>query len=468
MCPTEVEKYVGLGSAVLISSVLAAVSGTVAFATAAGGGDDLAMWLGICLPLGVVYGAIVFAIDRFLVSSSLNPITITRLDSDGGGGDDTGAGQAARLARRGGEVARTLAAATPRLVLAGLIGLLVAEPVLLVVFRREINQQVAEIQAAQADQAADRIDTRYDDELDRISTREAELDLIDAPVTEARDDLAELDDQIEVIETDLAELQLLLRSEIAGVVVGETGEQTTGQTGDGPVADELRAEIELQQARLDGLTTRRESQQLRVNDLGTGQADRNDGATAELVALASERQELAQQRQFDLTEVATRTEGADGLLMRIEALEWLTRNELDPNELGPNGLDPNGAAGVVGGLTTVGIAVWLVRLWVLLLDAIPIGFKVLLSLRSQRPYDTVLAVHQAAEMDVARSLLAGELVAVGNDEPAVTGQVPAVRLTGATNGATGNGRPSGARYLSPSTGSLGRFTPNPAAAERDS
>jgi hypothetical protein len=103
------------------------------------------------------------------------------------------------------------------------------------------------------------------------------------------------------------------------------------------------------------------------------------------------------------------------------------------------------------------LAVWLVRLWVLILDAIPIGFKVLLSLRSQRPYDALLAAHQAAEMDLARSMVTGQ-------HRPITGPVPTVRVpVGATNG---GGRHTGARYLAPSGTSLGRFAP-PNAPDAD-
>jgi hypothetical protein len=46
------------------------------------------------------------------------------------------------------------------------------------------------------------------------------------------------------------------------------------------------------------------------------------------------------------------------------------------------------------GLTTIGKTIWLLRIWILLIDCMPILFKISLSLRSRRPYDALIAAQE--------------------------------------------------------------------------
>ena len=71
-CPEEEPKFVGLGSAVLVTSTMAAVSSTVALTIATG-----ASWW-VVSPIGLLYGAVIFMLDRFLVSQQLNPYRFER------------------------------------------------------------------------------------------------------------------------------------------------------------------------------------------------------------------------------------------------------------------------------------------------------------------------------------------------------------------------------------------------------
>lgn len=64
----------------------------------------------------------------------------------------------------------------------------------------------------------------------------------------------------------------------------------------------------------------------------------------------------------------------------------------------------------VFGLSAIGIASWALRLWLVLLDCLPMVFKVMHSLRDKRPYDMLIAEHEEkaqlqaqARIDVARA-----------------------------------------------------------------
>jgi hypothetical protein len=108
-CPTERLKFQSLGWAILSSSVLAAVSIWFGLSSAIGVNPFLA------LPFALAWGVIVMGIERWLVTS---------LPSHG---------------------RRRWAIIVPRLLLAVLLGVLVAAPLVLRVFQPEINAQIAVI-----------------------------------------------------------------------------------------------------------------------------------------------------------------------------------------------------------------------------------------------------------------------------------------------------------------------------------
>ncbi|MCP3991455.1 MAG: DUF4407 domain-containing protein, partial [Actinomycetia bacterium] len=209
-CPTETEKYVGLGSTVVVASVLAAISGTIAMATAAGGGDQLGSWMARLAVIGVGYGAVVFAVDRFLVSAPLNPV-------------------ADEPTRRWTEIASTLAGAAPRLALAVLMAFLMAEPLLLVTFRQEINTRIADTHLDRVTTATTAINSTVDAELARIDTRITELSTADPALLATVTAVQELDNEIGDATRTVAELRAQLRNEVAGLTTGSA----TGRPGDG-------------------------------------------------------------------------------------------------------------------------------------------------------------------------------------------------------------------------------------------
>jgi hypothetical protein len=112
-CPTERVKFQGIGSAILITSVIATISMWFALASALGINPVLSF------PVAVAWGVIILGIDRWLVTS---------------------------IPPRG---KRRLAIALPRVILALLLGTLISTPIVLRAFESEINTQIAKIKQQQ-------------------------------------------------------------------------------------------------------------------------------------------------------------------------------------------------------------------------------------------------------------------------------------------------------------------------------
>ena len=114
-CPTERLKFQSLGLAVLITSLTAMVSMWFALTGAVG------LNIAVAFPVAFVWGIVILGIDRLLVVSV--PI----------------------------EGSRRIAIAMPRLLLAGLLGLLIGTPLVLRVFQADIDLQIVVIKQQHTD-----------------------------------------------------------------------------------------------------------------------------------------------------------------------------------------------------------------------------------------------------------------------------------------------------------------------------
>jgi TM2 domain-containing membrane protein YozV len=106
-CPTEKSKYVGIGATVFFTGLFAALAGGYAMYTVF---DNI--WIAaVC---GLLWGLLIFNLDRFIVSSM----------------------------RKEGKFSRELLMATPRILLAILISVVIAKPLELKIFEKEINAEL--------------------------------------------------------------------------------------------------------------------------------------------------------------------------------------------------------------------------------------------------------------------------------------------------------------------------------------
>lgn len=135
-------RYSCMGAVILLTAGAAAASLTVALALV----FPHHGWA-VFLPVGILWGAIVFNFDRWIVSSiDYGPLSA----------GDTGA------SRRGALVSKTVQFGV-RFIMAALVGLVISEPIVLAIFGPEINQQLTaqhvadtKTQTAQIDAAAAR------------------------------------------------------------------------------------------------------------------------------------------------------------------------------------------------------------------------------------------------------------------------------------------------------------------------
>jgi hypothetical protein len=125
-CPTEQSKYAGIGATIFFTGLIAAFAGGYALYTVFDNGWTSALF-------GAVWGLLIFNLDRFIVSSM----------------------------RKEGRLKRELLMALPRLVLAILISVVIAKPLELKIFEKEINSELLIMQQQQRARQETEVKARY-------------------------------------------------------------------------------------------------------------------------------------------------------------------------------------------------------------------------------------------------------------------------------------------------------------------
>ena len=112
-CPTEWNKYSGIGATIFFTGLLASLSGGYALYTIFRGDENALVYAGI---FGLVWGLVILNLDRFIVSSI----------------------------RKEGNVKKELLQASPRFILAIIISIVIAKPLEVRIFESRIEQQILE------------------------------------------------------------------------------------------------------------------------------------------------------------------------------------------------------------------------------------------------------------------------------------------------------------------------------------
>lgn len=196
-CKTEQTRYAMMGVFVAL---------TAAFATLSGG---YALYAGfkslvVAVPAGILWGAFIFTLDRFIISS----IRKKRIDPD--------LSSTSKALIKFGE----LGAAVPRLVLATFIAITVAVPLEMKYFESEIDARLSKTTL----EAAPGLAGKALEGFPEIKTRERELQALTSR------------------ENELTERRNTLRDQLREEVDGVQGIGYTGRRGDGPQAAVRRAE----------------------------------------------------------------------------------------------------------------------------------------------------------------------------------------------------------------------------------
>lgn len=311
--PGETPRFVQMFFVLAGTALVSAISMLFALTT----GVQAAIWLAV--PLAIVWALIIFNLDRFLTSTMTSTKNVWRL----------------------------IGLAIPRVIMAAIIGFVVAEPLVLQVFHNDIAREVAATNITQAQSDQEALESGPEKiALDAATAKVAELenqaatgvvagtDSSSASESAAQstvDDLtAKLTEQQAVIDQARALYQCELTGEGAGTVPG-----CTGVNGEGASSDAAQAQLAQAQQTYDGL-----AEQLRVANeelAAAGTTAKQNTATSETQnrQLAQDQLPAARDTYEQALEaynaradaVAQGNAGAVGLLSQISGLNRLSEKE---------------------------------------------------------------------------------------------------------------------------------------------
>lgn len=372
-CPPSEKKFaVGMGSAVLITSTMAFVSMGFALTLVLG----RAALIPVALVLAFLYGLAILAVDRFLVSMPLRPVRLSP------SGDAKRVKQPARWT--------VLVAAFPRLVFSLVISFLIAEPLLLAIFHEEVSQRTAQIRTELAQEAV--ANSKASNEASNAA-RPGEPPTFGEYRLLRGKLIGELQTKVDALKRERTNKQQLADAERNGdTFTNREGENSSGVAECG---ERCRA-AERAVAALDQEISQSE-EKLSQARARLAELETEVGAQVKALEAKDRDRTAAQDAQVLAAEAEARK--TDGLLIRLEALEQLTRDTSPfDNGSGKSGVESH----TIMGLPLIGVAVWLTRFFIVLLDTLPIVFKIMLSLRERRPYDTVVAELEETTANKAR------------------------------------------------------------------
>ena len=200
--PTEHNKYFGIGATIFFTGLFAALSGGYAMYFVFSGGDF--SWL-FALFFGIIWGLAIFNMDRYIVSS-INKNASTN---------------------------KQILQATPRILLAIMIGVVISRPLELKIFDKEIKERLSVSylngQRAKIDTLNKAFDKKYTIELNKLKEAKARRDSLTAGI---KSDQQKLNFEI----------------------FGNKTTETSGVMGYGPYAKRKEEELKQRQQNLDTLS----------------------------------------------------------------------------------------------------------------------------------------------------------------------------------------------------------------------
>ncbi|MFJ4167171.1 DUF4407 domain-containing protein [Microbacterium sp. NPDC089698] len=360
--PTEQPRFVQMFFVLAGTALVSALSMLFALTT----GVQVLVWLAV--PLAIVWALLIFNLDRFLTSTMRSTRNLWRL----------------------------LGLAIPRVLMAAIIGFVVAEPIVLQAFHNDIAREVTatNLVQAQSDQKAvtsgpekkalDAASARLADLQNQASTGIVKGTSSDSASQKAAQDTvtkitAQMTDQQKVIDQARALYQCELTGQGAGTVPGCTGVQ-----GDGASSTAAKSQLDQAQQTYDALAA-----QLRQANTDLESAD----SSSKTATSASESQNRQQAKdQIPAAEQAYKTAldaynaraasvagtnaGAVGLLSQISALDRLSAKE-----------------------PVLGFAHWLIAALFFMIELLPVIVKVLTSWGDPSLYEKAEAIAKQVELD---------------------------------------------------------------------
>lgn len=157
-CPTEASKFTGIGATVFFTGVLAALSGGYAFYTI----FENAWW---AMAFGLLWGSIIFNLDRFIVSTM-------------------------KKSKRG--KWHELLMASPRILLAVMLAIVISKPLELKIFSKEIDRKLVLLEEEIYQREIASIDQRFIDQTQILQNQVNDLKSDIETKRAKRDELAEI------------------------------------------------------------------------------------------------------------------------------------------------------------------------------------------------------------------------------------------------------------------------------------
>lgn len=340
-CPTERGKFEGIGGAVLTTSTLAVISMWFALSTAIGVNGYAAV------PLALLWGLAIMSLDRWLVTTI-----------------PAGGGRRWRLA-------------LPRVAMAVLLGFVISTPLVLQIFRAEIDAQIVEIKQRRADDfALDQKkgavgaevarDRKALEALQQVVASQGDVPLDPAADVRIRSLTQQRDDQQKQMQGHYKQWQCQLY-----------GGRDCPKKGDGPLAAASESAYKNAKKRVDDLNGQIEDRKRELT--ATGEAAKQSRLEQARTDLPEARRRLAadERRQTDLQRAFDAENGkANGLLIRLQALD-----------------EVSGKDAVLNGARI------LLFLLFLLIECLPVTVKLL---QKTSNYDEILAMEAKQELRQAK------------------------------------------------------------------
>jgi Domain of unknown function (DUF4407) len=360
--PVETPRFVQMFFVLAGTALVSALSMVFALIT----GVRISLWL--ALPLAIVWALIIFNLDRFLTSTMRSTRSVLRL----------------------------LGLALPRVVMAALIGIVVAEPLVLQIFHNDIAREVTSVNVSQAladqdavtsgpekqalDAASERLSALENQAATGIVAGTSSTSSESAAAQQSVDQLTEqLAAQQGVIDQARAVYQCELTGEGAGTVPGCTGVQGPGASSDAAEAQLARAQASYDDlaAQLQQATAALNAANAAGTDAAAASATQNKQQAEDQLPAAREQYDAALAAYNERSSaVADTNAGAMGMLSQITALERLSQRE-----------------------PVLAWAHWLIAALFFMIELLPVLVKVLTSYGDPSLYEKADALRRQVALD---------------------------------------------------------------------
>jgi len=311
--PSETPRFVQMFFVLAGTALVSAISMMFALMT----GVRVAAWFAV--PLAIVWALIIFNLDRFLTSTMRSTRNVWRL----------------------------IGLAIPRVIMAAIIGLVVAEPLVLQVFHNDIAREVNATNLVQAQSDQDAVTSgpekqALDAAKEQVAALESQAasgvvagaDTTSGAAASAQATVDDLTAKLAAQQTVIDQARAIYQCELTGQGAGEVA-GCTGVAGEGASSTAAKDQLAAAQASYDDLAAKLRDAQAGLADAqaaGTADASASEAtnkqqAKDELPAARDQYQAALAAYNARAAEIAGANAGATGLLSQISGLERLSQRE---------------------------------------------------------------------------------------------------------------------------------------------